>query len=172
MVDGEIGHHCLLDAAATIDKLVAMIRRKSQAKRFRLDNAVERSAISNIKAYSTEARHFDPPITEVDERRHITERNLAHLTAFHEGPGVNLTSRHVYREVWIVAFLADQTCLDYKPGQRDDRMAAHRAVAFVVQEEDVKVGVEGRSDHRPVHIGMTARFPHGSLANMVIVLAK
>src|ERR1044072_7657465 len=51
-------------------------------------------------------------------------------------------------------------------------MAAHRAVAFVVEKKDVRVRVTGGRNHGTVHVGVTARLPHSSPANMIVMLAK
>src|SRR5207245_627416 len=93
-------------------------------------------------------------------------------STFHHGLGVNCASGYVNRELWIVAFFMDEARIEHELRQRDDRVTTHGAVAFVVNKEDIKVGVEGRSDHCAIHIRMTTRFPHRALADMVIVLAK
>ena len=72
----------------------------------------------------------------------------------------------------MIAFFAHDARLKHEFCQRDDRVATHRAIAFVVQKENIKVRVERRSDHRSIHVCMTARFPHRSGAEVVVVLAK
>ena len=51
-------------------------------------------------------------------------------------------------------------------------MAAHRAVAFVVQEENVEVGVRRARENRAVHIGVSAGLEHQPGPQMIEVLAK
>src|SRR5689334_4419268 len=51
-------------------------------------------------------------------------------------------------------------------------MAAHRAVTFVVQKENVEVSIHRASDHRAIHVRVTAWFPHQPRADMVIMFAK
>src|SRR5678816_4948809 len=51
-------------------------------------------------------------------------------------------------------------------------MPTHRAVTFVVQEEDVKVGVSGWRYDGAVHVCMTAWFPYQTGAQMIVMIAK
>ncbi len=76
--------------------------------------------------------------------------------------------RNVERHVRFV----DQSCFDHELGERDDRVAAHRAVALVVKEEDVEVGVRGAREHGAVHVGVPAGLEHQAGTQMIEVLAK
>ena len=66
-----------------------------------------------------------------------------------------------------------QALLDEALRERDDAVAAHRAVALVVHEQDGHVGVVavGRQEHGAVHVAVTARLVHQHPADMVGVLA-
>ena len=51
-------------------------------------------------------------------------------------------------------------------------MATHRAVAFIVQKEDIEVGITRRSYDCAIHIGVSAWLPHRPLTNVIIMVAK
>lgn len=51
-------------------------------------------------------------------------------------------------------------------------MATHRAVAFVMQKENIEISIPRRSDDGAIHVSVAARFPHQAGANVIVMFAK
>ena len=83
-------------------------------------------------------------------------------------PRVNFAGGYI--ESYLV--LIDELGFDREFCESDNRVAAHRAVAFVVYEEDVEIGVSGGAYDSAVHVRMAARLPHQTSAQMIVVITK
>src|SRR5260221_588561 len=66
------------------------------------------------------------------------------------------------------------TGLEQRRGERDDPVAAHRAPALVVHEQDAEVAIGGDrlGQDGPVHVSMAARLEHDRAAPAVRMLAR
>jgi hypothetical protein len=106
-------------------------------------------------------------------------RGAAHaagLAGDDPGARADLPGRCVERERDVVAIgrrEIDDPALDRQRRDRDDAVAAHRAEALVVHEEDagVRVGAFRVGQERAVHVGVAARLEHQH-ASQVVMLAQ
>jgi hypothetical protein len=169
VTDRERFGHCCLDPGAEVDQPAGILAAQACAQGFRFDDGVEGAAISDVETDGAETGNVDAPVAEVDEGRHVLERGADERPVGEMRLCDDLATRRFEpdRERAVrPAGLRD------KAGQRDDRMAAHRAVAFVMQEEDVEVGGFRRRDHRAIHVGVAARLEHQRRAQVIAIRAE
>src|SRR5580698_9438117 len=86
--------------------------------------------------------------------------------------GVHGTSGNIDSQLRIIALLANQPRFNRELCKCDDRMPAHGAVALVMQEEDIEVGIFRGRDDRPIHIGMASWLRHRSSTDVVVVVSE
>src|SRR5262245_10677858 len=90
----EICGHSLFDSSDVVYEEWRVSVSKTQTEGFTVNKAIERAAVSDVEFDRTEARHLDPLVPEINERRHVPKRCFAHLSIFNHGPSVNLAGRH------------------------------------------------------------------------------
>src|ERR1051325_12021517 len=85
---------------------------------------------------------------------------------------MDLPRRNIESDLSFINASPNHAGFNYQFCQRDNRVATHGAVAFVVQKEDVSVRVGRRRNNRAIHIGVAAWLPDNSSPNVIVVLAE
>ena len=158
MADLTSGHDRTLDAHADIDAALEAARIERHTEGVRVDEGVERAAEREIVAHVPETLDADDLIQGDRERRNVLERDLAHPIAIayrarRDASGRRVVADHIARAL---------ARLEERGRKGDDPVAAHRAPALVVHEQDaeVAIGRNGLGWDRAVHVRVAARLEH------------
>ncbi len=170
-------HDGVLDGPARLDQARMVGRGQGQPEGGRLHVGIEGAAIGQGIVHQAQALHGQGLTIGQHEGGHVQEPHPAHapgpVLALHAvGLEPDLAAGGVDVEAGLRAGGRYPAALDGQLGQGRHRMAAHGAVAFVVQEEHAErtVAAFGRGDDRAVHVRMAAWFPHEGLAEVVQAL--
>ena len=139
-----------------------------------VDDGVERAAKGHVgvqRATVEPQRHARMQ----DERRHVAKadaRDATRLAVARDGrAGGDLSGRRIEDDLAGSAW-RDQSTFERDRRHRDDAVPAHRAIAFVVHEEDAGVGAValGFGEQRTVHVRVPSRLQHQCGSQVVVVL--
>src|SRR5215831_17693191 len=108
MLDREILHDRMFDAAPNIYVAGNVFRRKLQAHLLSVNQRIKCAAIGYVELHAAESGNIDALVLQVDKRRDVA------------------------LELRVLTRLEKQAGLDHEFSQRDNRMPAHGAVALVV----------------------------------------
>src|SRR5574338_649710 len=133
MLDSERVHHCAFDPSPIIDDALAVLRCELQPQFPRVDKCIKSATISNIKCDCSDPLNLNLLFAQVKKRRNVSKRSFNNLTVCNRSTRHNPAGRDVESDLLFI----NELCLDDQLREGNDRMSTHRAVAFVVQEEDV-----------------------------------
>src|SRR5215213_5501307 len=139
MFDQKLAHYRTFDSSPMIDDAIDVFRCELQPDCLRADERIESSAISHVKLDGADSLHVNMLIAQVKKRRNISKRRFYDFAAGNRSTCANSAGGHV--ESYIV--LIDELRFNDEFCERDDRVPAHHAVAFVVQKENIEIGVRG-----------------------------
>ena len=157
----------------SLDKLaVLMPGRYAKAEISGVDIGVERATVGDVVSYSPESGYIHRLIEGESERRDIVEADLAGSPVMDSSPCSDKARRCVNRHPRLGLDSIDHSGFHRGGRDADDPVAAHGAVALVVQEQDAEVrfGRLRRRDDAAVHVGVPPGLPHQGGAEVVQVL--
>src|SRR2546428_849736 len=166
MADLASGDHRPFDRAADRDEIAKATWGHLEAHARGVDERVESPAERKVIAHLADAGHRHAVVERDDERRNVLERDASHPLALATWPRCHAARRRIEPNDRT---LAQETDLERDGHEGDHAVAAHRAPALVVHEQDagVAVGRHGLSGDCSIHVGVSARLEYQSAAQSV-----
>ncbi|VTR68095.1 hypothetical protein DESC_690032 [Desulfosarcina cetonica] len=165
------GHNGALDRHAPFDQAVEIIRPCTHPQVGGVHEGVEGAAVGDVVAHRPQPRHRHGLISAQYKGRHIVEGHALHPSGLHPCMGRNQPRR------CVDAHRGERFDHRYQPrfhghgGHGDDAVAAHGAVALVMQEKHPEIGVyrHRRGDDAAIHVRVAARLPHEGPADGIML---
>ena len=130
------------------------------------DEGIEGAAKGDVDVDRPNAGHGHRHVEAEHERRHAFEPHRAAAVAVDGDVGDHEAAGALDRDPGLRGDTRDEVAIHGKAAERQDGVAAHGAVALVVQEQDGQVGVRAARRHQDgaVHAFMAARLEHQEAA--------
>ena len=172
MPNGAAIHDSALDGHTLCNELRRIAHLAGETDFFRLDKSIVRPAKSQIVAYGAQSRHIHHLIETIYIRRHILKGDTSYLPVFPMPESRNQACRGIDTYAGYGIGSGKQARFERHSGYCDDPVAAHGAVAFVVQKQDPEIRFfrDRFRKQASVHVRMAAGLPHERPAEIVQAL--